>query len=65
MNNEDRAIQALQYLWDEGFIRLWVDPGGVARVGLTTEVSEVHEAIRVKFRKKQDPADWWKNETKK
>ena len=64
MSKDEQAIQALQYLWDEGFLRLYVKDGE-PMVALTTEVSEAHDAIRVRFKKKQDPADWWKNETKK
>jgi len=64
MSREDRCIQVMQYLWDEGFLRLYVK-NGEPMVALTTEVSEVHDAIRVRFKKKQDPADGWKNETQK
>jgi|688.fasta_scaffold2727217_2 hypothetical protein len=60
-NREDQCIKALQYLWDEGFLRLW-EENGEAKLALTTELSEVHDAIKVKFRRKADPADWWKNE---
>jgi hypothetical protein len=61
-NQEDRCIKALQYLWDEGFLRLW-EENGEAKLALTTELSEVHDAIKVRFRRKIDSADWWKNET--
>lgn len=44
-------------------MRLWVE-NGEAKLALTTELSEVHDAIRVKFGRKLDPADWWKNEKK-
>lgn len=54
----------MQYLWDEGFIHLYKSPSGEPMIRLTTEVSEVHDAIRVRFKKKADAADWWKNETK-
>lgn len=64
MNRDDQAIKVMQYLWDEGFLKLWVQDGE-ARVALTTEVEEAHEAIRSKFAIKKDSADWWKNETKK
>lgn len=61
MSREKKIIKALQYLWDEGFLRLWVENGD-PKIALTTEVSEAHEAIRAKFKIKNDPADWWKNE---
>jgi hypothetical protein len=64
MSREKKIMSALQYLWDEGFLKLWVQDGE-ARVALTTEVEEAHEAIRSKFAIKKDSADWWKNETKK
>ena len=64
MSKDDQAIKVMQYLWDEGFLRLYIK-GGQPMVALTTEVSEVHDAIRVRFKKKSDPADWWKNEAQK
>lgn len=64
MSREDLCIQAMQYLWDEGFIHLYTSPSGEPMIRLTTELSQVHDAIKVKFRHK-DPADWWKNEAKK
>ena len=62
-NREDRCMKALQYLWDEGFLRLW-EENGEAKLALTTELSEVHDAIKVRFRRKIDTADWWKHEKK-
>ena len=64
MSKEEQAIRVMQYLWDEGFLRLYIK-GGQPMVALTTEVSEVHDAISVRFKKKSDPADWWKNEAQK
>ena len=58
-NQEDQAIKALQYLWDEGFLRLW-EENGEAKIALTTDLSEVHDAIKVRFRRKISSADWWK-----
>ena len=56
MNKEEQAIKVMQYLWDEGFLRLYIK-GGQPMVALTTEVSEVHNAVKVKFKHKEDPAD--------
>jgi hypothetical protein len=56
MNADDQAIQALQYLLDEGFIALgYID--GKPSVYLTTSVSEAQRAIKSMAK---DSADWWK-----
>jgi len=56
MNTEDQAIQALQYLLDEGFISLgYID--GKPSVYLTTSVEEAQKVIKTMAK---DSADWWK-----
>lgn len=57
MNKDSQAIQALQYLLDEGFIVAGYRDGKPA-LFLTTELSEAHKAISPKA--KADPADYWK-----
>ena len=57
MSKEEQAIQALQYLLDEGFIAAGYRDGEPA-LFLTTELSEAQEAIKAKI--KPDPADYWK-----
>ena len=59
MNHEKHVLKVLQYLFDEGFLKLWVDKHGVSRISLTTELDEIHEAIRSKF-SKPEKTDWWK-----
>lgn len=65
MSREDHCVRVMQYLWDEGFLHLYLSPKGEPTIRLTTEIAEVHDAIRVRFKKKRDPADWWKNEAEK
>jgi hypothetical protein len=56
MNADDQAIQALQYLLDEGFISLgYID--GKPSVYLTTSVGEAQKVIKTMAK---DSADWWK-----
>jgi hypothetical protein len=56
MNTDDQAIQALQYLLDEGFISLgYID--GKPSVYLTTTVTEAQKAMKCVTK---DSADWWK-----
>ena len=55
--NADQAIQALQYLLDEGFISFGYLDGEPA-VFLTTTLEEAQKAIKAKAIK--DPSDWWK-----
>jgi len=56
MNTDEQAIQALQYLLDEGFISLgYID--GKPSVYLTTSVLEAQKAIKYMAK---DTADWWK-----
>jgi hypothetical protein len=56
MNTDDQAIQALQYLLDEGFISLgYID--GKPSVYLTTSVEEAQKVIKTMAK---DTADWWK-----
>jgi len=56
MNADDQAIQALQYLLDEGFISLgYID--GKPSVYLTTSVKEAQKVIKTMAK---DSADWWK-----
>ena len=56
MSTDDQAIQALQYLLDEGFVSLgYID--GKPSVYLTTSVLEAQKAIKCM---KKDSADWWK-----
>jgi len=57
MSKDEQAIQALQYLLDEGFIAAGYRDGEPA-LFLTTELSEAQEAIKAKI--KEDPADYWK-----
>lgn len=51
-------MKVLQYLWDEGFLKLHIGKDG-PRVSLATSIEDVHEAILTRFGK--DSADWWKN----
>jgi hypothetical protein len=56
MSTDDQAIQALQYLLDEGFISLgYID--GKPSVCLTTSVEEAQKVIKAMAK---DKADWWK-----
>ena len=64
MSKEEQAIQALQYLPDEGFIAAGYRDGEPA-LFLTTELSEAQEAMRFRLKRRVDPSDWWKNEAKK
>jgi hypothetical protein len=57
MNADDQAIQALQYLLDEGFISFgYLD--GEPSVFLITSLEEAQKAIKAKSL--NDPSDWWK-----
>jgi len=58
MSKDEQAIQALQYLLDEGFIAAGYRDGEPA-LFLTTNIQEVHNTLRQRFAK-QDEADWWK-----
>lgn len=57
MSMEDQVIQAIQYLWDEGFIVAGYRDGEPS-LFLATELGEAQEAIKAKI--KEDPADFWK-----
>lgn len=57
MSKDKQAIQAIQYLFDEGFIVAGFRDGEPA-LFLTTKLSEAQEAIKAKI--KEDPADYWK-----
>jgi hypothetical protein len=57
MTNEDQKIQAIQYLWDEGFIVAGYRDGSPA-LFLATDLREAQEAVKAKI--KEDPADYWK-----
>jgi hypothetical protein len=56
MNTEEKKIQALQYLLDEGFISLGYINNKPA-VYLTTTLKEAQKAIQSLA---VDTADWWK-----
>ena len=64
-NRDEEAVKALQYLLDEGFIVAGFKEGHPA-LFLTTELKEVHKAIKhrpehLRYKVHED-ADWWKNE---
>ena len=49
MSREEQAIQAIQYLYDEGFIVAGYRDGEPA-LFLATELSEAQEAIKAKIK---------------